>query len=45
MVPISWVICGTMPVEVKLILGVNAKSLRQKPEITRENPEKLGRRT
>jgi hypothetical protein len=45
MVPISWVICGTMPVEVKLILGAIPKSLRQKPEITGENTEKLGRRT
>jgi hypothetical protein len=34
-----------MPVEVKLILGINAKLLMQKPEITEENTEKLGRRT
>jgi hypothetical protein len=30
-----------MPVEVKLILEANAKSLMQKPEITEENTEKL----
>jgi len=34
-----------MPVEVKLILGANEKSVMQKPEITEENTEKLGRRT
>ena len=45
MVPISWVICGTMPVEVKLILGLNTKSFLQKPEITGENPEKPGVKT
>jgi hypothetical protein len=31
-----------MPVEVKQILARNTKQLVEKPEITGENPEKLG---
>jgi hypothetical protein len=34
-----------MPVEVKLILGLKTESSLQKPEITGENPEKIGVKT
>jgi hypothetical protein len=43
-VPTCSVICGTTPVDVKDILGLNTKYLIQKPKPTGENREKTGKK-
>jgi hypothetical protein len=44
-VPISSVLCGTMAVEVKRILGLSTQPTREHAEKDGENPDKIGAKT